>query len=147
MSRLCFGGCIPSCGLPTFDQLRAANDLCTCGSFCMRSCTVCHSTTWQSHDCVKQLALQVFPPSLLINVDPELSQRVAARNPGKFIASPSVLSQRVEEAIDWMEEHNMPLQPWQATAFRAIMAARKDGKDVVIVSPSVLHPQRGYRRS
>lgn len=37
------------------------------------------------------------------------------------VPPPKTLAQIVEECIDLMEEQGMPLQPWQATAFRAIM--------------------------
>lgn len=34
-----------------------------------------------------------------------------------------VRAQRIEDMIDWMEDHDMALEPWQANAFRAILMA------------------------
>lgn len=90
---------------PDLTRLETAYSLCVCGDVCTRACTVCFSVTYQYQACVKQLWYQA-------NMSVDNIARVAV---------PPSKEQLIEDCIDWLENNGMPLLPWQAAAFRAIM--------------------------
>jgi hypothetical protein len=115
-------------------ELSNAYVLCTCSAVCTRACLICSSVTWEKGPCVKQLwvwhgnaeaehaATQRFRNSMSVPVAdiPPLRESLSDEE------------KRVEQMIDWMEDNGIPLQPWQAMAFRAIML--EQGKRRIIVN-------------
>lgn len=143
-------------------ELERAASLCTClPGTCDRACITCFSPTWQDKDCVKLLWANFIRPSLqlqnpshdesrkaielhsFLDATPTdegttmpLSDIVKMKNiygtPVAGDIKPRPTPKDVEAAIDWMEANGIPLVPWQAYMFRAIMA--HDGP-VDIMSP------------
>lgn len=135
---------------PDITELSNAFVLCTCtGTLCSTQCHVCYSPTWESYACVQQLwrehgsskagkaAAQRFN-------DAVTEQGRGAPGPGDAVPLGHILATRpimgyvtpqheptpddkIEQCIDWMEEQGMPLVPWQANAFRAIMKHQAGG--------------------
>lgn len=140
------------------DDLTKAYPLCTCGSVCSRSCVVCASVTYAKGPCVQQLwrehtasdegkaAAQRFNdmqdkeftgiktinglPYVITNgwkmgIDGQVTS---------YEPNPPVLTDAeiVERTIDFTEQLGMYLEPWQATALRAILL---HGGDVAIGLP------------
>lgn len=134
---------------PDITELSNAFVLCTCGQVCTRQCAVCSSPTWEHGACVRQLwaehasskagkaAAQRFNDMIEKGDEPvykpgdrvslaEVMQRMPIRG---YVAPQQEPTDddKIEQCIDWMEEQGMPLVPWQANAFRAIMKHQAGG--------------------
>ena len=124
------------------NDLSTAYALCSCGSVCTRSCTVCHSVSWEKGPCVKQLWFDCGYGCFEGAHSPECERHSSSirystpmRLTADILSSIPMKPQRtytnpqlplhddvVERCIDWLESQGMPLHPWQAKALRAIMA-------------------------
>lgn len=115
-------------------ELERAAQLCTCpgdDGFCDRACTTCAMPTWSAQArCVKSLwanmldamggdtfTVEHTPPG-----QPILQYPVLNVEPLVDMARKALPPDKIEEAIDWLEANGMPLVPWQAYMFRAIMS-------------------------
>lgn len=139
---------------PDIIELSNAFTLCTCsGTLCSTQCHVCYSPKWESYACVQQLwrehaasdagkaAGQRFNDMIEHSDEykigdhvslAEVMQRIpvkGGRDPVRYEYDVLSDEQIVERAIDTIEQLGMVLEPWQATALRAILL---HGGDVAI---------------
>jgi hypothetical protein len=119
-------------------ELSIAFGLCTCKDHCLRSCTVCQSSTWSTRGCVKELwnwhinsdegkaAAQRFN-DMIANIPQGPLPEVWIQQPDPPVLTDAEI---VEKTIDFAEQLGMYMEPWQAAALRAILL---HGGDVAIV--------------
>lgn len=122
------------------NDLSNAFILCTCGGqVCSRQCQICSSPTWEHSPCIQQLwhehgskeagkvAAQRFTEAMTLQgrgtpgPDGRVPLADVLRNVHLHYTPTTSDEKIVERAIDWMEDQGIVLQPWQATALRAIM--------------------------
>lgn len=96
-------------------DLTSALTLCTCRASCTLLCGVCMSPTFRDGPCIKRLWAKHMASD---------AGKIAAQRFNELIQADGI-----ERAIDWLEEQGMPLEPWQATAFRAIMSHQTKLRD------------------
>jgi hypothetical protein len=111
---------------PDINDLSTAYTLCQCGSVCSHHCTVCQSPTWREQGCVRR-QFEMAPVAQVMANMPIARPAGLVREETNPQLPPD--PDKVEEVIDWCEENDIPLQPWQAQALRALL--NHDGKPAV----------------
>ena len=80
------------------DDVSTACTLCTCTTWCSRSCTVCQSPRWKGQRvCVRRLHGTLTAPDALTN------------------------DQIADRAIELIEQLGVALEPWQAWVLRQLV--------------------------
>lgn len=105
-------------------ELTGALPLCTCpgNGPCNPQCPVCNSWAFAHGPCVRQLWAEH------VNSD---AGKLAAQRFNDMVANkpltaktPLTDDELAEQAIDWIEEQGLALQPWQATMLRAVLTGQ-----------------------
>lgn len=130
---------------PDIGNLTMAAQLCQCnGEFCDSRCVVCFSPKWQAYACIKQL-WQEHIRKHAPNDAPGPDGFVCGFHCDQWAVSDHcpihrhdmTPEQAMERAIDWLEDNGIVLEPWQATAFRAIMLDQRvvHNGNVMLIPP------------
>lgn len=128
-------------------ELSTAFTLCMCSdTVCSRTCPICYSPRWVEGPCVQQLWREHASSDAGKRAAQAFNDMVKKYKPGDIVTMPTLVrgepgppsepdppvltdAEIVERTIDFTEQLGMYLEPWQATALRAILL---HGGDVAI---------------